>query len=91
MQKLKTSSLIKNKDKYHSVTISPILGGKYSVEYFHKERTKTGRPKQSSKIVDSIIEDYEIPYISNSTVAHLGIKTYQHYQEEGFYINLYKN
>ena len=89
MGKIKTSKLISQKDIATSITVSP-AGAFYVVEYFLKERNKNGSHKKKRIIVDSIVEDVEIPEISNWTVKHLGYNTYKHYKTDNFYINFYK-
>ena len=89
MKNLKLSVVLKSKDKYYSITICPYSHG-YVIEYFFKERTKTGKPKIKKVVVDALIEDVEIPYISVENVKHLGYTSHQYLEEANFYINFYK-
>ena len=90
MKTLKTSKLIKQQDIATSITVTPIKGAGYHVQYFLKELNKKGYPKLKRILVEKIIEDVAIPEISNHTVAHLGFKVYKFYQIDGFYINFYQ-
>ena len=89
MKTIKTSTLIGQKEIAHSITVSPDSGG-YKIRYCLKEKNKKGFGRIKTIKVDNIIEDAEIPKISNWTVEHLGYKTYKYYQIEDFYINFYQ-
>ena len=83
---MKLSKIINqfNKDeKLSSITID-VKNQYYVCSIFRK-----GNKKPILKIYRSINIDIDIPEISNSTVAHLGIKRYRHLVTKEYYINLY--
>ena len=83
---MKLSKIINqfNKEEYlSSITID--LKQQYSVcRIFIK-----GNEKPILKAYEVINIDIDIPEISNSNVAHLGIKRYRHLVTKEYYINLY--
>lgn len=83
---MKLSKIISqfNKDeRLSSITID--VRNQYSVcRIFRK-----GSKNSILKVYKNINVDIDIPEISNSTVAHLGIKRYRHLVNEKYYINLY--
>jgi hypothetical protein len=85
---MKLSTIINqfNKDeKLSSITIDVMQ--RYSVcSIFRK-----GNKEPILKIYRSINVDIGIPEISNSNVAHLGIKRYRHLVTKKYYINLYNH
>lgn len=92
MKTIKTSKLIQQQNIASSITIIPLekeCG--YNVRYFLKQRNSKGCFKVKNIKVDKIIEDVEIPQISNANVLHLGFHIHKYLQNpSGFYINLYK-
>lgn len=94
MKTIKTSKLIEQENIAHSITISPVVGRGFVIEYFLKSLTKSGKQRRLPKkvYVDKIIEDVEIPQISNRSVSHLHYNIYQYYKNAttNFYINFYK-
>ncbi len=89
METIKTSKLIEQGKIARSITVSPLDKG-YEIKYFLREKKANGFCRIKTVYVDIIIEDAEIPEISNGSVKHLGYNTYKHLVKDGFYINLYK-
>lgn len=90
MKTIKTSKLISQENIAKSITVSPLQNG-YEISYTLKEKNKSGYYKRKTVKVNNIIEDVELPVISNWTVAYLGYNTYKFFKtKSGFYINLYK-
>ena len=90
MKTIKTSQLIEAEKIAHSITVAPV-GNIFEVTYYLREKKKNGYCRMKTVKIDSIIEDTEIPQISNDTVKHLGYKIYKHLVKPDFYINLYYN
>lgn len=90
MKKIKTSKLIEQESIASSITVAPTEKG-YEVSYSLNEQRKDGTYKRKNIMVDEVIEDVELPEISNSNVKHLGYNIYKHLvKPSGFYINLYR-
>lgn len=90
MKKIKTSKLIQQQKIANSITVSPLSSGGFNVFYHLKEKKEKGTARIRNIYVDAVVEDTEIPQISNDTVKHLGYNTYKHYIDGTFYINYYK-
>ncbi len=90
-KQLNIQSILDNKSKYHSVTISESgKGSFFEARYYLKEKTKTGiRNKIKTEKFLTVSGENLLPIISNHTVSHLGYKRYFHIKEDGFYLNLY--
>lgn len=84
---MKLSKILASAGENTSVTIEPINGG-YEVYSYPKTKRKSGKPFKV--FAEQIIEDVELPKVSNRNVAHLGYNTYHYLELPNFYINFYK-
>jgi len=93
MKTIKISKILSNKGNLNCVTILPVNGIGYIIEYFFKQKTSKGICKVKKVIVENVINDINMPKISNDNVKHLGYNEYYYYtpDQNGFYINFYKH